>query len=138
MSKLARTLVVGAMLAVMSLAGMTAVAHAQANDEPNGKEARPPTEGQVGEIWRKRPMTSQQQTAADAALRRQLARERFSIPSGTPAQAPAPEPAEPGGQPGWLVASLGVLVAAPALIAGVAVMAARRARRRVRAGQAAT
>ena len=49
MSTLTRTLVLGAMLAAMNLAGMTAVAHAQANDEPNGKEARPPTEGQVGE-----------------------------------------------------------------------------------------
>jgi hypothetical protein len=165
MSRLTRALVLGAMLAALNLAGMTAVAQAQANDE--GKDARrPPTERQVGETWRHRQVapenqtttdpaaqraqarqrywyyesmrTSRQQTAADAALRRQLARERFSIPSGTSAQAPAPEPAEPSGQPGWLVASLGVLVAALALIAGVAVMVARRARRRVRAGQAAT
>jgi hypothetical protein len=136
MSKLARTLVLGAMLAAMNLAGMTAVAHAQANDEPNGKEARPPTEGQVGESWRKRPMTSQQQTAADAALRRQLARERFSTPSGTPAQAPAPEPVEPSGQPGWLVPLLAVLAAALAVSGGLAVMAAKRASRRVRAGHA--
>jgi hypothetical protein len=36
------------MLAAMTLAGMTAVAQAQANDE--GKNVRrPPTEGQVGE-----------------------------------------------------------------------------------------
>jgi hypothetical protein len=90
MSKLARTLVLGAMLAAMNLAGMTAVAQAQANNE--GKDARqPPTEGQVGETWRKRPVTSSQQTAADAALQRQLARERFSIPNGTPAQVPAPD-----------------------------------------------
>jgi hypothetical protein len=136
MSKLARTLVLGAMLAAMNLAGMTAVAHAQANDEPNGKEARPPTEGQVGESWRKRPMTSQQQTAADAALRRQLARERSSIPSGTPAQLTAPAPAESSGQPGWLVASLGVL-AALALAGGLAVLAAKRAGRRARIRHAA-
>jgi hypothetical protein len=137
MSKLARTLVVGAMLAVMSLAGMTAVAHAQANDEPNGKEARPPTEGQVGEIWRKRPMTSQQQTAADAALRRQLARERFSIPNGTPAQMPASTQApDPSGQPSWLVPLLAMLAAALAVSGGLAVMAAKRASRRVRAGHA--
>jgi hypothetical protein len=138
MSKLARTLVLGAMLAAMNLAGMTAVAHAQANDEPNGREARPPSEGQVGETWRKRPVTSQQQSAADAALQRQLARERFSIPNGTPAQAPAPPQAdEPSGQPGWLVASLGVLAAVLALVAGLAVLAARRANRKVQAGQAA-
>jgi hypothetical protein len=52
MSKLARTLVLGAMLAAMNLAGMTAVAQAQVDDE--GKDARPSTEGQVGETWRKR------------------------------------------------------------------------------------
>ena len=137
MSKLARVLVLGAMLAAMNLAGMTAVAQAQANDEGRNVR-RPPTEGQVGETWRKRPVTSQQRTAADAALRRQLARERSFIPSGTPAQVPAPtRDGEPSGQPGWLVASLGVLVAALALVAGLAVMAARRASRKVRAGQAA-
>jgi hypothetical protein len=137
MSKLARVLVLGAMLAAMNLAGMTAVAQAQANDE--GKNLRrPPTEGQAGETWRKRPVTSQQQTAADAALQRQLAREHSSIPSGTPAQVPTPvRDGEPNAQPGWLVASLGVLVAALALVAGLAVMAARRASRKVRAGQAA-
>jgi hypothetical protein len=135
MSRFTRALVLGAMLAAMNLAGMTAVAQAQANDE--GKVARPPTEGQVGETWRKRPVTSQQQTAADAALQRQLARERYSIPSGTPAPAPAPEPAEPSGQPGWLVPSLAVLAIALALSGGLAVMAAKRASRRVRAGHAA-
>jgi hypothetical protein len=136
MSKLARTLVLGAMLAAMNLAGMTAVAQAQANNE--GKDARqPPTEGQVGETWRKRPVTSSQQTAADAALQRQLARERFSIPNGTPAQVPAPtQSPEPSGQPGWLVASLAVLAAALAVSGGLAVMAARRASRRVRTGHA--
>ena len=135
MSKFARALVLGAMLAAMSLAGMTTVAQAQANDE--GKDARPPTERQVGETWRKRPVASQQQTTADATLRRLLARERSSIPSGTPAQVPAPVPDEPSGQPGWLVVSLGVLAAVLALSGGLAVMAARRAGRRVRAGHAA-
>ena len=137
MSKLARTLVLGVTLAAMNLAGMTTVAQAQPNDEPNGKDARPPTEGQVGEAWRKRPVTSSQQTAADAALQRQLARERFSIPNGTPAQVPAPtQSPEPSGQPGWLVASLAVLAAALAVSGGLAVMAAKRASRRVRAGHA--
>jgi hypothetical protein len=137
MSKLARSLVLGAMLAAMNLAGLTAVAQAQANDE--GKDARrPPAERQVGESWRHRHAASQEQTAADAALRQQLARERFSIPSGTPAQAPAPmRSTEPGGQPDWLVLGLGVLAAILALVAGVAVTAARRAGRRVRAGQTA-
>jgi hypothetical protein len=134
MSKLARALVLGAMLAAMNLAGMTAVAQAQATNE--GKNARPPTERQVGETWRKRPVTSQQQTAADAALQRQLARERFSIPSGTTARVPAPVPAGPSGQPSWLVPSLAVLAIALALSGGLAVMAAKRASRRVRAGHA--
>jgi len=132
MSKLARTLVLGAMLAAMNLAGMTAVAHAQANDA-----RRPPTERQVGESWRQPQVASQEQTAADAALRRQLARERFSIPSGTPAQVPAPtQSPELSGQPGWLVASLAVLAAALVVSGGLAVMAAKRASRRVRAGHA--
>jgi hypothetical protein len=136
-SKLTRALVLGAMLAAMNLASMTAVAQAQAND-PDGKHARrPPTQGQVGETWRKRPVTSQQQAAADAALRRVLARERFSIPNGTSAQAPDPPPPDASGQPGWLVTSLGVLVAALALAAGLAVLAAKRASRRVRAGPTA-
>jgi hypothetical protein len=100
MSKLARVLMLGAMVAAMTLAGTTAVAQAQTNDE--GKDARrPPTEGQVGEIWRKRPVTSQQQAAADTAARRQLAQERSSIPGGTPAPVPAPEQIdEPSGQLG--------------------------------------
>ena len=137
MSKLARALAIGAMLAAMNLAGMTAIAQAQANDE--GKDARrPPAERQVGETWRKRPVTSQQQTAADAALRRQLARERFSIPGGTPAQVPDPtRDGEPSGQSGWLVASLAVVATALALSGGLAVLATRRASRRVRAGHAA-
>jgi hypothetical protein len=136
-SKLTRALVLGAMLAAMNLAGMTAVAQAQPND-PDGKLARrQATEGQVGETWRKRPVTSSQQTAADAALRRQLARERFSIPSGTPAQVPAPTQAdESSGQPGWLVPSLAVLAAALVVSGGLAVMAVKRASRRVRVGHA--
>ena len=139
MSKLTRTLIIGATLAAMHLAGMTAIAHAQANDEPAGNQAarRPPTERQVGEAWRHRQAASPEQTAADAALERVLARERFSIPNATPAQAPAPVPAKPSGQPGWLIASLAVLVASLALAGGLAMLAARRAGRRARVGHAA-
>jgi hypothetical protein len=62
MSKLTRGLVLGATLAAMNLVALTAVAQAQANNE--GKDARqPPTERQVRETWRKRPVTSQQQAA---------------------------------------------------------------------------
>jgi hypothetical protein len=134
MSKLTRTLIIGITLAAMHLVGMTAVAQAQANDEP---VMRPPTERQVGESWRHHQAASREQTAADAALQRQLARERFSIPNGTPAQVPPPTQApDPSGQPGWLVPSVAVLVAALAVSGGLAVMAAKRASRRVRAGHA--
>jgi hypothetical protein len=137
MSKLTRILVIGATLTAMHLAGLTAVAHAQANDE--GRDARrPPTERQVGETWRQPQVASHEQTAADAALQRQLARERFSMPSGTPAQVPDPTQAgEPSGQSGWLLASLGVLAAVLALTGGLVVLAARRAGRKVRPGHAA-
>jgi hypothetical protein len=136
MSKLTRTLIIGATLAAMNLAGLTAVA--QANDDPDGKDARrPPTERQVGETWRHGQVASAEQTAADAALQRQLAREHHSIPSATPAQAPAPVAPEPSGPPGWLLASLAVLAAALALAGGLAVLAARRAGRRARIGHAA-
>jgi hypothetical protein len=134
MSKLTRTLILGATLAAMHLAGMTAVAQAQANDDP---VMQPPTEGQVGEAWRHRQPASPEQTAADAALQRVQARERSSIPNATPAEVPAPVPARPSRQPGWLIASLAVLVAALALAGGLAVLAATRTRRRARLGHAA-
>jgi hypothetical protein len=133
MSKLTRTLIIGATLAAMHLAGMTAVAQAQANDEP---VRQPPTERQVGESWRHRQAASQEQTAADAALQRVLARERFSIPNQTPAHVPAPAPPQPTGQPGWLLAALTALSAVLAVVAGLAMVAARRANRRARVGPA--
>jgi hypothetical protein len=134
MSKRTRTLIIGATLAAMHLAGLTAVAQAQANDEP---VRQPPTERQVGESWRHRQAASPEQTAADAALQRVQARERFAIPNATPAPTPAPVPAKPSRQPGWLIASLAVLVAALALAGGLAMLAARRAGRRARLGYAA-
>ena len=136
MSKRTRALILGAALAAMNLAGMTAVAHAQATNE--AKDARrPPTERQVGETWRHGQAATPEQTAADAALQRQLARERFSIPNATPAQVPAPVPDESSGTPGWLLTSLGVLAATLVLAGGLAVLAARRAGRRARIGRAA-
>ena len=138
MSKRTRALVLAATLAAMNLAGLTAVAHAQANDDPDGKVARrPPSERQVGEAWRHAQVATPEQTAADATLQRQLARERFSIPNGTPAQTTAPAPPEHSGTPGWLLASLGVLAAALALAGGLAVLAAKRASRRARIRPAA-
>ena len=133
MSRLTRTLIIGAMLAAMHLVGMTAVAQAQAEDQPTGRQAtrRPPTEGQVGESWRHRQAASQEQAAADATLQRVQARERFTIPNATPAVVPAPVPPKPDGQPGRLIAWLGVLLAA-LVLGGVVVLAARRTRRRAR------
>lgn len=137
MSKLARALVLTATLAAMNLAGMTAVAQAQAKDEPTSKPdaRRPPTQGQVGESWRQRQVTAEEANLAGDARRPPTEgrvgeswRPRFNVPV---------PPAEPSGQPGWLVASLGVLAAALALSGGLAVMAARRAGRRARVGHAA-
>ena len=139
MSKLARTLVLGATLAAMNLAAMTTVAHAQTNDEPTSNQdaRRPPTERQVGEAWR------QPQVARRAARRRRRHPQRppdreprSASPGATRPGAPVP-PAEPSGQPGWLIASLGVLAAALVLAGGLAVLAARRAGRRARVGHAA-
>ena len=139
MSNLTRTLIIGAMLAAMHLAGMTAVAQAQATDQPAGQQAtrQPPTKRQVGESWRHRQAASQDQAAADATLKRVQARERFSIPNATPADVPAPVPPKPSGQPGRLIAWLGVLDAALMLAGGLGVLAARRTRRRARLEHAA-
>ena len=138
MSKLTRALILAALLAAMNLAGMTAVAHAQANHDPDGKDARRlATERQVGEPWRHGQVASPEQTAADAALQRVLARERFSSPSQTPDQPTAPAPPEPSGQPNWLLASLGGFAAGLALAGGLAVLATRRAGRSARIQHAA-
>jgi hypothetical protein len=138
MSKRTRALILAALLAAMNLAGLTAVAHAQANHDPDGKDARRlATERQAGEPRRHGQVASQQQATADAALRRVLARERFSIPSETPEQPTAPVPPEPSGQPSWLVASLGGFAAGLALAGGLAVLATRRVGRRAGVGHAA-
>jgi hypothetical protein len=153
MSKRTRALVLGVTLAAMNLAGLTA-AQAHPNDDPTSNRHRAlgqlglltaehvvasqeqPTDDAV-EQFRSGERAAQEQTAADAALQRQLARDRHSIPSGTSAKVPAPAPSEPNGQSGWLVLTLGVLSAALALVAGLAVLAARRASRRMRLGHAA-
>jgi hypothetical protein len=135
MSKLTCTLIIGATLTAMHLVGLTAVAHAQPPDQQATR--RPPTERQVGESWRHRQAAAPDQTAAEAALQRVQARERFSIPNAAPAQTPAPVPAKPSERPGWLIVSLAVLVAALALAGGLAVLAAKRTRRRARLEHAA-
>jgi hypothetical protein len=134
MSKRTRALILGATLAAMHLAGMTAVAQAHATDSPPGG---PPAEGQVGESWRHRQAASQQQSAAEATRKRVEARERFSIPNTSPAEAPAPVPPKQSEQPGRLAAWLGGLVAGLVLAGGLGVLAARRTRRRARLEHAA-
>jgi hypothetical protein len=166
MSKLARAVVLVAMLAAVNLAGQVAVAQAH-----TGVEFLATADHAVA---------SQEQLSADATIRRLLARERSSIPNaahprlllaeerstllnlanGTSAQAQAtdtratlaqeryystwgyggasiPAPAEPSGQPTWLVIALAVLAAVLALVAGVAVLAFHRATRSQHAGQTA-
>jgi hypothetical protein len=136
MSKLARALVVGATLAAMNLAATTTVAHAQPTDEPTGKQdaRRPPTERQVGEAWRHPQLAAEEPNVAGDARRPPT---ETQVGESWRRQTSAPVPAEPGGQPGWLLASLGGLAAALALVAGLTVLAARRASRRARLGHAA-
>jgi hypothetical protein len=144
MSKRTRALVLVAIVAAMNLAGLTAIAQAQPPDgieqlrrgERASQEDSTPAEAM--EEFRRGERASQEQTTADATVRRLLARERFSIPNGTPAQVPVPvQPPEPSGQPDWLVPAIGGLAAVLALVAGLVVMATRRTGRRVRTGQAA-
>jgi hypothetical protein len=158
MSKLARVLTVGVMLAATTLGSMTTVAFAnggpiESTVTQDGR--RPSTERQVGEPSHHR-RAPQQQATTDATIRAALAQERYhgTWSYGDPAiqQALArerhystwgygdtstPAPAKPSGQAGWLVPGLGVLAAALALSTVLAVLAAKRARRRVRVGQAA-
>jgi hypothetical protein len=153
MSKLARALMLVAVLAAMNLAAMTVVA--QAHTSPDPASSRQPAPEQVGSRT-----TGQSSGQADATVRRLLARERSAVPSTAPAHprllldeersallnlpetAPAQvaspvQPAPSSGQSGRRIPALGALVAVLALVAGVAVMAARRAHRSQRAGQTA-
>src|SRR5512132_3753320 len=137
MSKLARALVLGATLAAMNLAGLTAVASAQSTDEPtNNQDARrAPTQAQVGEAWRQPQATAEEPSVAGDPRRpptESQVGESWRHPTGAPVRS-----AEPSGPSGWLVASLSVLAAALALAGGLAVLAARRAGRRARLGHAA-
>jgi hypothetical protein len=88
------------------------------------------------ERFRRGERASQEQTTTDTAAQAGLAQERYYSTWGY-GDTPAPVPAEPSGQPDWLVLGLGVLAAALALSTGLAVLAATRANRRVRADQAA-
>jgi hypothetical protein len=125
--------IIGATLAAMTLADMTA--HAQATDEPTGKQAprRPPTQGQVGEAWHQPQVApAGPEEAGDA--RRPSTQGQVAEPWRHQTDLSA-RPAQPGGQPGWRLASLGFLAAALALAGGLAVHAATRPGRSTRVGQ---
>jgi hypothetical protein len=136
MSRRTRTLVVGAVLAAMNLAAMTAVAHAQADND--GKNARwPPTQGQVGEAWH------QPQKAADApAVASETRRAPTESQVGEPwrhqtnVQTNVPmRPTRPDGPQGR-IASLGFLAAALVVSGGAfTVYAVRRSGRSTRVGE---
>ena len=132
MSKRTRALILASMVAALNLAAMSAVAHAQANDQPT---RRPPTQGQVGESWHQRQDTAEQPNIASDARRpptESQVGESWRHQTDVPAQ-----PVEPGGLPSWVMASLGLLAAVLALAGGLAVRAARRAGRRARLEHAA-
>jgi hypothetical protein len=125
MSKLVRVLILGAMLAAMNLAGMTA-AHAH----PTTIDAT-----RRGALAQERYYTTWRD--GDPARERALAQERYY---STWRDGQATDPvrlAAPSRRPGWLVASLTGLAAALALSGGLALLAARRARHKARLGQAA-
>ena len=160
MSKLARALILAATLAALNLAGLTAVAHAQ----PSGED--PTSQQELADNWnyyqqatRVPPAELKARMQADATQRElsdrwtyyyqatrmspaelkawMQARDRAGTPTEKTVQVPAPvQPDQPSGQPLWLVVTLGVLAAALAVVAGLALLAARRANRRAQVGPA--
>jgi hypothetical protein len=135
MSRCTRTRIVAVTLAAMTLAGLPAVAHAQAADEPTGKQAarRPPTQSQVGEAWHQPKIApAGPEVAGDA--RRPPTERQVGEPWRHQTDVSV-RPAEPGGQSGWRMASLGFLAAALALAGGLAVHTATRSGRSTGVGQ---
>jgi hypothetical protein len=148
MSRLARTLVLAATLAAMTLAGLTAAAQAQPT-----AAATPPT----GTHDQTNQRASQAHPVSDDAARRQaLTQERYytSFDRQEPAtqaalaqeryystwrasDPTAAAPAPPSEQPAWLVPAIGVLATALALVGIRATMITRRRRGRVRVRQPA-
>jgi hypothetical protein len=125
MSRLARTLALAAMLAAMTLAGLTAVAQAQPTQDDTVKRAAEAQERYYS-TW----------SYGDPAVEQGLAQERYYSTWGY-GDTPAPVVDEPSGQPGWLVPAIGVLAAALVLLGVLAATIVRRARGRVRVRQVA-
>jgi hypothetical protein len=134
MSKLTRTLILGVTLAAMNLAGTTAIAQAHTSDELASTRHR--VLGQLELRTGDDTAATQEQPGIADDLRRPPTEAQVGESWRHPGNVRA-RPAEPSGQPGWLVLGLGVLAAALALAGGLAVTTSRRARRRVRVGQAA-
>jgi hypothetical protein len=137
MSRLTRVLVLGAMLAAMTLTTLTAVAQAQptASDDQHAAQDQPTSDSV------KRAAEAQEHyystwSYADPTVERALAQERYYSTWGY-GDTPAPAPAEPSGRPGWLVPAIGVLAGVLALLGVLATMLLRRARGRVGVHQAA-
>jgi hypothetical protein len=125
MSRLARTLALAAMLAAMTLAGLTAVAQAQPTQDDTVKRAAEAQERYYS-TW----------SYGDPAAEQGLAQERY-YSTWRYGDTPTPAPVEPVGQPGWLVPVIGGLAAGLALLGVLAATIVRRARGRVRVRQAA-
>jgi hypothetical protein len=161
MSRLVRVLILAVVVAVLPLAGMTAVAQAQANDQdtPNQQELAERWNTDYYQATHMSPAQHKAWLRANAAQRElsdrrayyshatQMspaelkawvqARDRAGTPTEKTVQVPAPvRPDRPSGQPLWLVVTLGVLAAVLAIVAGLALLTARRANRRAQVGHA--
>jgi hypothetical protein len=161
MSKITRILTLATMVAVLNLAGLTAVAHAQTNNQDT------PSQQELAERWNSdyyqathmSPTQHKAWLQANAAQRAlsdrrayyshatqmspaelkawAQARDRAGTPTEKTVQVPAPvRPDQPSGQPLWLVVTLGMLATALAIVAGLALLAARRANHRAQVGHA--
>jgi hypothetical protein len=161
MSKLARTLLLVTTVAALNLAGGAVVAHAQpSGEDPTSQQELADNWNYYNQATRVPPAELNARLQAAAAQRAlserwsyynqatrmspaelkawMQAKDRPDSPTQPPTQVPAApvQPTEPNGQPTWLVVSLGGLAAALALVAGLALLAARRANRRARVGHA--
>jgi hypothetical protein len=157
MSRLVRALILAVVVAVLPLAGMTAVAHAQ--DTPSQQELAERWNTDYYQATHMSPAQHKAWLQANAAQRElsdrwtyyshatQMspaelkawvqARDRAGTPTAKTHQVPAPvRPDQPSGQPLWLVVTLGALAAVLAIVAGLALLAARRANRRAQVGHA--
>jgi hypothetical protein len=157
-SNLARSLVLAATLAAMTLAGLTAVAQAQptagvdqraSQDQSTSDSVKRAAEAQERyySTWSYGAPAVNQALAQERyystwsygapAVNQALAQERYYSTWGY-GDTPAPvRPAEPSGQPGWLLPAIGVLAGVLALLGVLAAVLVRRARGRVRVHQTA-